>query len=140
MSITIDNHIFDNLTNSWKKGRSKPQPTIILSATPLRADFATEALGSSQTPYTANCTSITAIADTGCQSCLAGVGLLPKLGLTSSNLIPVRTKMRSANNEGIRLLGAILLNLSGDDAKGQMFSTKQMTFITDCSDTFFLSS
>ena len=43
------------------------------------------------------------------------------------------------NNEGIRWLGAILLKLSGSDEKGHTFSTNQMTYITDCSDTFFLS-
>ena len=139
MSLTIDHHLFDNLKNTWIKGRSKPQPTIILSATPLRADFAVAALGQSYTTSMTNCTTITAMADTGCQSCLAGTSLLRKLGLTPSNLFPVKTKMRSANNEGIRLLGAILLKLSGSDAKGRIFSTKQMTYITNCSDTFFLS-
>ena len=98
MSLTVDNHIYNNLTNAWKKGRSKPQPTIILSATPIRADFAEEALGSSHTPLMTRSTTITAMADTGCQSCLAGTNLLSKLGLTSSNIIPVKTKMRSANN------------------------------------------
>ena len=139
MSLTIDHHLFDNLKNTWIKGRSKPQPTITLSATPLRADFAVAAHGQSYTKSMTNCTTITAMADTGCQSCLAGTSLLRKLGLTPSNLFPVKTKMRSANNEGIRLLGAILLKLSGSDAKGRIFSTKQMTYITNCSDTFFLS-
>ena len=82
---------------------------------------------------------ISALADTGCQSCLAGTNLLHKLNLKVSDLIPVKTKMRSANNGGIRLLGAILLNLSGSDRQGRTFSSNQMTYITDCSDTFFMS-
>ena len=94
---------------------------------------------SSCTSHVGNTTSITVLADTGCQSCLAGTNLIHKLGLTTSNLIPVKTKMHSANNEGIKLLGAILLNLSGSDAQGVTLSTNQMTYITDCSDTFFLS-
>lgn len=84
-------------------------------------------------------TTVIALADTGCQSCLAGSNLLSKLGATTSDLIPVRTKMRSASNEGIRLLGAILLKLSGSDENGHSTSTNQMTYITDCSETFFLS-
>ena len=82
---------------------------------------------------------LSALADTGCQSCLAGTNLLHKLNLKISNLIPVKTKMRSANNEGIRLLGAILLNISGSDEQGHTFFSNQMTYITDSTETFFLS-
>ena len=47
--------------------------------------------------------------------------------------------MRSANNDSINLLGAILLNLSGSDSQGRTFSTNQMTYITNSTDTFFMS-
>ena len=139
MNLTIDHHIFDSLTNTWKKGRAQPQPTIKLSATLIMTDLGALTLGSPPTHGKTNTTTITALADTGCQSCLAGSNLLHKLGVTSTDLIPVRTKMRSANNEGIKLLGAILLRLSGSDENGHIYSTNQMTYITDCSDTFFLS-
>ena len=82
---------------------------------------------------------ITALADTGCQSCLAGINILQGLNLTIPDLIPVRTKMRSANNADIKLLGAILLHLSGKDAHGRTFGSKQMTYITDRPGMFFLS-
>ena len=104
----------------------------------LKANITGTSINSTQT-LSKNKTAISALADTGCQSCLAGTNLLHKLNLTTSNLIPVKTKMRSANNEGINLLGAILLNLSGSDAQGRTFSSNQMTYITNCSDTFFLS-
>ena len=47
--------------------------------------------------------------------------------------------MRSANNAEIKLLGAILLQLSGSGTDGRTYNTKQMTYITDRSGTFFLS-
>ena len=102
-------------------------------------DLSALTLGSAPIHGNTNTITVTALADTGCQSCLAGSNLLHKLGITSTDLIPVRTKMRSANNEGIKLLGAILLMLSGSDENGQIYSTNQMTYITDCTDTFFLS-
>ena len=94
-----------------------------------------------QSTYTLSKTpiAIRALADTGCQSCLAGTNLLRKMNLSTSNLIPVTTKMRSANNDSINLLGAILLNLSGSDSQGRTFSTNQMTYITNSTDTFFMS-
>ena len=81
---------------------------------------------------------VTALADTGCQSCLAGSNLLRQLGLTKSDLLPVKTKMRAASNDGINLLGAILLKISGPDAFGRLLITNQMTYISDCTDNFFL--
>ena len=47
--------------------------------------------------------------------------------------------MRSANNADIKLMGAILLHLSGTDAFGRTFSSKQMTYIADRPGMFFLS-
>ena len=79
------------------------------------------------------------LADTGCQSCLAGTNLLNSLGLTTKSIIPVKTKMRNASSEHIKLLGAIFLNLSGLGTDNCEISTKQMTYITDCTTTFFLS-
>ena len=46
--------------------------------------------------------------------------------------------MRAASNNSINLLGAILLKISGPDASGKLLSTNQMTYITDCTDNFFL--
>lgn len=52
------------------------------------------------------------MADTGCQSCLAGVQVIHKLGLTKSDLIPLTMKMHAANNGGITILGATILRIS----------------------------
>ena len=94
--------------------------------------------GMTQTPR-ANPATVIALADTGCQSCLAGINFLQKLGLATSDLIPVTTKMRSASNEDIGILGALLLHLSAIDAHGRPLSSNQMTYIMNRPGTFFLS-
>ena len=121
------------------KQRSQPQPTFNLNAEILEKDFS--ALGLLRTTHkrVTNCHSIVALADTGCQSCLAGVNLLHTLGHTTSEIIPVTTKMCSASGENIKLLGATLLRLSGSDAQGRTHSTKQMVYITNRSGPFYLS-
>jgi len=79
-------------------------------------------------------------ADTGCQSCLMGIKLLRQLGLQESDLIPVSMKMHAANSiNNIAILGAIILQLSGNTKKGSNLSTKQIVYVTDESDKFFLS-
>jgi len=50
------------------------------------------------------------MADTGCQSCLAGLELMKKFGLSSDDLIPVKMQMHSADNHNIPVLEAVILN------------------------------
>ena len=76
------------------------------------------------------------MADTGCQSCLAGTATMKRLGLTTKDLLPVRLKMRAANDSPITILGAILIRLAEPQGKR---STTQMVYITDHVDKIFLS-
>ena len=79
------------------------------------------------------------MADTGCQSCLAGLKIVKKLGLSTRDLIPVSMKMHAADNHNIRILGATILRLSGKNNKGEEQSTRQMVYVTDNTDKLFLS-
>jgi len=49
-------------------------------------------------------------------------------------------KMHAANSiNNIAILGAIILQLNGNTKKGSNLSTKQIVYVTDESDKFFLS-
>ena len=80
-----------------------------------------------------------AIADTGCQSCLAGVKLLHRLGLQTHHLIPVTMKMNAANDNRIRILGALALRISGTATDGNTLQTRQIVYFTDNSDKLYIS-
>ena len=82
---------------------------------------------------------VDAMADMGCQSCLAGSKLIEKLKLSSKDLIPVNMQMHSADNCDIPILGAIILRLSGKDQSGVKRTTRQIIYITDSTDKLFLS-
>ena len=47
--------------------------------------------------------------------------------------------MRTASDEYIEIIGAVFLELSGTDPRGKMYSTKQMTYVTNSTGHFFLS-
>ena len=79
------------------------------------------------------------MADTGCQSCLAGFKVVKKLGLSTEDLIPVSLKMRAADNHDINILGATILRLSGRSSTGEERSTRQIVYITNSTDRLFLS-
>ena len=80
-----------------------------------------------------------AMADTGCQSCLAGLQAIRQLGLNERDLIPVSMRMHAANNNSIKILGAAVIRFSGKSQSGRTLETRQLTYITDSTDTIFLS-
>ena len=78
------------------------------------------------------------MADTGCQSCLACLKIVKKLGLSTRDLIPVDIKMHAADNHDIHILGAAILRLSGKNNKGEEQTTRQMVYVIDNTDKLFL--
>ena len=137
-TITLDHHVYNELCDAWERRASDPQPivNVIVQAIPSDA----QALGFPTTFVSPTATVLyPAMADTGCQSCLAGTSLLPKLGLERHQLTPVTMKMTAANNHGIHIAGALVLRISGTSPTGQTLETRQIVYFTDSSDRLFLS-
>jgi hypothetical protein len=113
-----------------------PQPFLRLTMGVHQEDY--EHLG-----YKLNqpdtCTLISAMADTGCQSCLAEHKVIRKVGLSQKDLIPVTTKMHTADQKDINILGAAIVRFSGKASNSKEASTRQMVYITDSTDKLFLS-
>ena len=78
------------------------------------------------------------MADTGCQSCLAGMKVIHLLGLGKNDLLPVTLRMHAANNDGIKILGAVVLRFSGQSHSGQLLETRQIVYVTSDTDKLFL--
>ena len=135
-SIALDHHLYNQLSDTWVRRPSKPQPFIKLSTTALRGDYEHLGFSLSATPKPAL---LHAMADTGCQSCLASIKIINRLGLKRDDLIPVTMKMHAANDNGITILGAAILRFSGKDYSGNKVETRQITYVTDNSDKLFLS-
>ena len=136
-SITLDHHLYDQICKSWKKRRSDPQPyiTVLVTADP------TDTSDLKFTPAFSNSITVSynAIADTGCQSCLAGEELLQKLNIQKSQLIPVSMKMSAANNKSISIIGALPLRLTGTSPSGTSLTTREMVYFTETTNRLFLS-
>ena len=137
-TIVLDHHIFNEMTEAWQKSRSSPQPCIPISFTLHPSDIRN--LGFTPAVKNETCeVTYNALADTGCQSCLGGIELLAKMGLSKQNLLPVTMHMTAANNKGINIIGALPLCLSGKSPSGSTLSTRQIVYFTDSTHRFFLS-
>ena len=130
---TLDHHIFNSKADKWGKRRSLPQPTRRLVAKLLPDDYIKLRLPQRPRQAVIN---IDGVADTECQSCLVGAHILQKLGISKADLIPVTQRMQAANNSGIQILGAILLEfkLSGTEP-----CSKQTVYVTPNISRLFLS-
>ena len=74
------------------------------------------------------------MADTGCQSCLAGSNIVKILRLSPKDLIPVTLKMHAANSNNIAILGAAIIRLSGNGK-----SSRQIVYVTNATNKLFIS-
>ena len=119
---TLDDHVFDKFTKERLRRQSKPQPYIRLQMSIQQEDndhFGFPLRIPQKLSF------VSAMADTGCQSCLAGLKIVKKLGLSTRDLIPINIKMHAADNHDICILGATILRLSGKNNKGEEQSTRQ---------------
>ena len=121
----------------WVQKASQPQPFLTLATTVHPDDY--EDLGLKPVTSQPRTATLTAMADTGCQSCLAGMKVIHRLGLNESDLIPVSLRMHAANNNGIKILGAAVLRFSGQSSSGETEETRQLVYATPDSDKLFLS-
>ena len=131
----LEHHIFNG---QWLARNSEPHPTIKVTLTPSPVDHVI--LGH---PMSDNChpipTSLTMIADSGCQSCVMPRSVAHRMGLLSVDTFPVRLTMRGASGEDLQICGGIVANISTNDISGSKRCTKQIIYLSDKMTSSFLS-
>ena len=123
------------MCDKWTKRASSPQPYINLTLTNERGDYKAlrfDLLKRTRAVY------LPVMADTGCQSCLVGIGVTQQMGLSTMDFIPVSMKMKAANNKGLRILGAVVIRFAGNSGTRRL-ETRQIAYVTDTTDRIFLS-
>ena len=134
-TIKLDHHIYDTLNDTWKRRQSDPQPCVNISVSAIPSDA--EDIGVRSTiKAPTQPIQYSAMADTGCQSCLAGTDLLHKLGLQAHHLLPVSMQMTAANNGGIQIIGALPLRLTAISPSKVRHTTRQIVYFTPRSRMF----
>ena len=133
--MKLVHHVFSDGTG-WQQRRSQPQPKITVTTRVCAHDYIHFGTKLSSNPRESV---ITAIADTGCQSCLIGLKLILRLGLKRIDLLPVQHEMNAVNNNAIKIIGAALLRLSGRDKSGYPMETAQVCYVTPDTTNMYLS-
>ncbi len=136
-TIALDHHVYSELNDCWIRQPSKPQPYVTLTVTCQPEDYV--ALGFEPTTTRKQTIKVSAMADTGCQSCLASMKVVERLGLRKHDLIPVTMQMHTANKDGIKILGAAIMRFTGKSKTGKTLESRQVVYVTSDSDKLFLS-
>ena len=119
-------------TSSWVQQCSPSQPVIAIRVSSHAEDFRTHG---HTLPRESRHIPTTAIADTGCQSCLAGTDLMSKLHFDPNDFIPVNLTMKSASGNNLPILGAALLRIEIPSGK----KTCQMVYFSSEASHIYLS-
>ena len=130
---TLHHQTWDPTSQLWTQRKSPPQPHIDVSLSALAEDFRHH--GHTLCTETHNLVT-TAMADTGCQSCLAGPGLLSRLRLTASDLIPVNLIMHSASGTNMPIMGAAIIRIRVNPTGPE---TRQMVYFSEIANKLYLS-
>ena len=132
----LSHHVYHNFVDKWVQQPSLQQPMVSLLASTNADDYRHLGFRLNVKPA---CIKITAVPDTGCQSCLAGLNFFNQLGLSRSQLIPVNLRMTAANRSLINIVGAAIVNFSSKDQTGRVVGTKQIVYATDATNRIYLS-
>ena len=100
---TLNHQTWNRHTKRWTQRKSQPQPHLEVTIATRREDFRQHGHTLRQETQAL---SADAMADTGCQSCLAGPQLLTRLHLTETDLIPVNLIMHSASGDDLPIPGS----------------------------------
>eukprot|EP00111_Clytia_hemisphaerica_P000118 TCONS_00000273-protein len=119
----------------WRKSKFKNHPRGELLLSVLSSDYKQF---SKRCPNVAP-TKITALADTGAQSCLWSLREFESLGFTKNDLIPVNINLMAANKSLITVEGAACVLLEGVASDGSKQSCSTMVYISRQAQGFYLS-
>ena len=119
----------------WKKAKRPRHPHLRLRAATVKSDY--ESLGLIYTkiaPF-----HIDVVIDTGAQSCIWALKTFLSCEFKTTDLIPVDHTMRAANRLPIKIEGAIILRLSGEDDEDEKHARAVIVFVSSEVEDFFLS-
>ena len=80
-----------------------------------------------------------AMADSGAQMVVAGMNLDHSMGITRRELIPLATKVNAASDNGLGLIGGMLITITATDKRGNNRETRQLCYSSESIYTLYLS-
>ena len=132
---TLAHHAVDDF-GRWLARKPEPQPEGNVSVSVCRDGY--NQLGIPE-PKTHRHFRSCSLPGTGAQMVVCGIDLVHKLGVKRGELIPLANGINAANNQGIELLGGILITITGFGKDGRPRASNQLCYVAEGLHRLFLS-
>ena len=132
---TLAHHAVDDF-GRWLARKPEPQPEGNVSVSVCRDGY--NQLGIPE-PKTHRHFRSCSLPGTGAQMVVCGIDLVHKLGVKRGELIPLANGINAANNQGIELLGGILITITVFGKDGRPRVSNQLCYVAEGLHRLFLS-
>ena len=122
----------------WAKVRVEDHPEVMVKIEPDLEGYDDLNL-ERRPPPKHKSTDTNALVDTGAQMVVMGVKTVYDMGLGKKHIMPVGMTIKAANTGGLKLLGGVLVRISGPGHDGVQRVTRQLAYVAEEVDRVFLS-
>ena len=131
-------HVGINEFGKWAKVRVEDHPEVVVEIKP-DVDGYGELDLQPRPPHQHKTTKTKSLVDTGAQMVVVDVRTVYAMGLGRKHIIPVGMTIKAANTGGLKLLGGVLVRISGKDQQGNERVTRQLAYVAEEVNRVFLS-
>ena len=131
-------HVGIDKFGKWAKIRVEDHPEVVVEIKP-DVDGYDELDLQPRPPQKHKATSTKSLVDTGAQMVVVDVRTVYAMGLSRKHIIPVGMTIKAANTGGLKLLGGVLVRISGKDQQGNERVTRQLAYVAEEVNRVFLS-
>ena len=136
-------HMLHNVHEGWVKARPRRNPDVSVN---IKLHYESYKMLGLQPPSSAKKSSsrirptkLPAITDTGAQMNVCPSSLLTTMNIQPQSIFPLQEKVEGASSEPIRLVGGIIVEISGSNEKGETISTLQLMYVSNAVKQVYLS-
>ena len=132
----LPHHVHDKF-KGWIAKSPAPHPMVLTKVSLCKDGY--EELSLPLPRITSKSTQTPAMADSGAQMVVSGMNLVHALGITRRELIPLETRVNAAGENGLGLLGGMMVTITAQDKDGNNRETRQLCYVSDRIFTLYLS-
>ena len=129
-------HISTDKSGKWTNSCPESLPSVIVTMSVSESGYYQTAL---PRPVVHKETCVEAIPDTAAQITLAGTDLINSMNISRQSLIQVSQRIKDVSSQALPIIGALLLDITGQDKEGHSITSTQLVYIAKGAKRILLS-
>lgn len=129
-------HISTDKSGKWTNSCPESLPSVIVTMSVSESGYYQTAL---PRPVVHKETCVEAIPDTAAQITLAGTDLINSMNISRQSLIQVSQRIVGVSSQALPIIGALLLDITGQDKEGHSITSTQLVYIAKGAKRILLS-